>query len=344
MGAINQSASRTLNGASQQDVIVSFRGQMGSFLVLATIICLSFAIRAYPLSHSGINWALDSDSTGYLRLADGIRAGCGFAARWRDGSCGPAELQRTPGYPLFLVSLRNLRLVVMAQAGLGAAVCMLVALFCWFQWGSAAGIIAASIAAFDLSSVISNNIGTEILFTFLVTMAILLLLILIQRAILDIWCIVGLFSVGCFLGATELVRPIGQVLLVIPFFSVVLATKSSLAKRVALLLLMLSIPVAVIAGWSYRNYEQRGCWVFSSIGAVNLYYYRAAGVLARETHRSVDEVKFDFLSSAGRALRGSDLWSQTFDEDPSEMRRHSIHILASHPLDVALMTFKAFAR
>jgi hypothetical protein len=320
----------------------SVHERAASLFILATIACLSFALRIYPLSHPD-TWTRDPDSIGYISLADGFKTGCGFAPLWQNGKCGPAELERTPGYPLFLAISPDLRAVVTVQAVLGAGVCFLVAFFAWNRWGLAAGVIAESLVAFDLSSIIINGIGTEILFTSIITSAILLQLVIVSRTAVDVWFIAGILGVGCLLGIAELVRPIGQVLCLIAPLPI-LFTTVSLPKKIVMSLLALSFPVAVIVGWSYRNYQLRGIWTFSSIGAVNLYYYRAAGVLAHETGQSVDQVQVNLLRSAGRDSKASDLWSKTFDEDPAEMESRGIHIVLSHPLEYAFITFKAFAR
>jgi hypothetical protein len=320
----------------------SVHWRTASLFILVTIACLSFAIRIYPLSHPG-TWTRDPDSIGYMRLADGFKTGCGFAPRWQNGKCGPAELERTPGYPLFLAISPDLRIVVIIQAVLGAAVCLLVAFFARSRWGLVAAVIAESIVAFDLSSIIINNIGTEILFTSIITSAILLQLVLVSRTAVDVWFIAGIVGVGCLLGIAELVRPIGQILCLIAPLPV-LFTTISLPKKIVLSLLALSFPLVVITGWSYRNYQQRGIWTFSSIGAVDLYYYRAAGVIAHATGQSVTQVQTALLRSAGRETKDPDLWSKTFDEDPAEMKSRGIHIVLSHPLQYAFMTFRAFAR
>src|SRR5260370_30954973 len=191
--------------------ITSVNEWTASLFILATIACLSFVVRTYPLSHlDTLN--SDPDSIEYMRLADGLQTGCGFAPRWQNGKCGPAELERTPGYPLFLAISPDLRAVIIIQAVLGAAVCLLVAFFARSRWGLVAAVIAESIVAFDLSSIIINNIGTEILFTSIITSAILLQLVLVSRTAVDVWFIAGIVGVGCLLGIAELVRPIGQVL------------------------------------------------------------------------------------------------------------------------------------
>lgn len=184
--------------------------------LLMAIACLSFAFRLYPLARPGTVWALSNpDSIGYMRLAEGLRTGCGFAPRWQDGTCGPAEVERTPGYPLFLASFPDLQVVLAIQAILGTGGCLLVGLFAWRHWGLTAGIIAESLVGLDLASICSNNIGTETLFTWIIILAIVLELTAVGRAVLDVWSIAAVLSAACLVGISALVRPIGQVLLLI---------------------------------------------------------------------------------------------------------------------------------
>ena len=69
------------------------------------IALIAIGIRLAPLLRSDLSFAFrPDDSFEYLQLADGMRHGCGFA-RLINGSCQPAEILRTPGYPLFLAAL-----------------------------------------------------------------------------------------------------------------------------------------------------------------------------------------------------------------------------------------------
>src|SRR5260370_41712858 len=122
--------------------ISSVHKRTTSLLILVTIACLSFAIRIYPLSHPG-TWTRDPDSIGYMRLADGFQTGCGFAPRWQNGKCGPAELERTPAYPLFLAISPDFRTVVIIQPVLGPAVCLLAAFFSRSRFSLAAAVVPA---------------------------------------------------------------------------------------------------------------------------------------------------------------------------------------------------------
>ena len=312
------------------------------FIIFAV---LSFAIRLYPLSRPGAAWAIVPDSIGYNSLAKGIKAGCGFAPLWRDNRCGPPELERTPGYPFFLVILSTPRAALIVQAILGAVTAVLVGLFAWWQWGLTAGLIAEFIAGFEVTSFIAGSvIQSDTLFAAIVIFAILLELVIICRKSVDVRTIVGLIGVGLLFAIAALVRPIGQVLLLVPGFGAVGPNRVSLSKRIMLCLLGVAIPLSTILGWSYRNYRQRGAWTFSSISAVNLYYFSAAEVLARETGQPSAQIKTAFLSATGRNSNAVDLWSETFDEDPGEMTARAMKVLRRHPLIVAYMTFSSFAR
>jgi hypothetical protein len=313
-----------------------------AFLVIA---CLAFVFRIYPLARNDMVWALNNpDSIGYIRLADGLRAGCGFAPLWQNGTCGPAEIERTPGYPLFVSVLPNLRRVLALQAVLGAGTCLLVGLFALRYWGLTAGIIAESLTGFDLASIGTNNIGTETLFTWLIIVAILLQLTIVGRTVIDLWSIAGVLITALLVGVAALVRPIGQVLLIIVVLGIVPLRMPSLQKKLILSTLALLLSVAVIVGWSYRNYLRTGIWTFSTIGAINLNYWLAAGVLAHESNKTTDEVRSDLLRSVGRESGAPDLWSMTFDENPREMRSRGLQVVLSHPLVTVLLVTEGFLR
>ena len=319
------------------------RERASGLFVLFLIAAVTCLIRLSPVLRHGVAWAMDQDSVGYIALAKGLRAGCGFAAQWSNGRCGPAELERTPGYPLVLSFLPSMRAAIVVNSVLGAGVCLLIALFVWRHWSLAAAIIAESLLAFDLSTIIvSNQIATEVLFTLLTTTAILLVLTSICRNHFDIRVILGMLGAGLLLALGEFVRPIGQVLIIVGAISALALRDITMGRRAALIVLVLSLPVLSILGWSYRNYKLRGIWTFSSIGAINLYYYRAAALIAHDSGRKFDDVQAELLRSAGRLREGADLWSKTYDEDPADLQIRSRKILFQHPYALALMTLKSF--
>ena len=109
--------------------------------ILGAITVVALIVRLAPLRHSGTSWAMQPDSVKYIALANGLTAGCGFA-QWA-GRCGRAELERTPGYPLFLAASRSLRSSIVAQALLGAGTCLMVGLYAWWRWGMIVGALSS---------------------------------------------------------------------------------------------------------------------------------------------------------------------------------------------------------
>ena len=342
-------------------------------LLLATIAGLSLVIRLCPLlQRPGVAWAMTGDAIGYVRLAEGLASGCGFAPRFGD-SCGPAELLRTPGYPLFLSAMPSLRTALFVQDVLGAGVCLLVGLFAWRQWGLIAGVLAGLLFGFDIPSIFwGNRVMSDTLFTSLITSGMLLQLVAIKKGTLEGWTAAAIVGAGLLLGTAALVRPIAQVLIIEAPIPVLLLHRVSLQKRLALILLTLCLPSMVIVAWSYRNYEQRGVWTFTSDGALELYLYTAGQALAYETARPLAEVQADMLRSLPRIGNSNSLdssgetfpdswsktfrvrpvytgaeeegWSNTFDADPVKMEQRAVRILLDHPWAVAVVTLEAFLK
>lgn len=84
---------------------------------------MGLLLRLAPLLRHDV--VVNPDSGRYIELEQGLRHGCGFA-RWTNGACGAAvETFRTPGYPLFLAAMPNLRTAVAIQGIAGAGVA------CW---------------------------------------------------------------------------------------------------------------------------------------------------------------------------------------------------------------------
>ncbi len=297
----------------------------------------------------------------YVLLASGLVNGCGFAPRFGT-RCGPPELERTPGYPLFLAGIQNRTATRIVQDVLGGLICIAVAIFAWRQWGFLAGIIAELLIGFDIASILSGNtILSDTLFAALVTSA--LLLSSLPAGTLNLKRAVAILCAAILIGLAMLVRPIGQILIVVPpvalLFFRASPTRKSLLIAASLILSGMSIFL-----WSYRNYRKSGNWIFSSVSAVNLYAYRAAGVIAYEEHRPFDQVRSDFLRSLSHAsnftisnndaeVRGAQrkhseptwsTWGMTFDANPVEMRNRGLKILLAHPWAASIVTLKGLLR
>jgi hypothetical protein len=336
-----------------------------SVLILAATAGFLLVVRLCPLlQRPGVNWAMRNDSIAYIRLATGLAAGCGFAPRFGE-SCGPAELFRTPGYPVFLAAMPNLRIALVVQNVLGAGVCFLIGLFAWRRWGLFAGALAELLLGFDIPSIVNSNVVmSDTLFTSVITVAILIQLVAICEGTLEGWTVVAILGAGLLLGIAALVRPIGQVLIIeapIPF---IFFHRVSSRKRVVLMLLALCLSSVTLIGWSYRNYERRGIWTFCTLPAIGIYTYQSAWVLAYDTGRSFEEVQAELIRTMPRignsksretlsdrfdadpayANQSEDLWSNTYDADPKEMEKRGARIVLEHPWMLAAADFKGLLR
>jgi 4-amino-4-deoxy-L-arabinose transferase-like glycosyltransferase len=244
-----------------------------------------------PLKDS--SFAIAPDTMSYVRPG---------AAFWRTGSYlsvpsrfpGP-EMDRTPVYPLFVGLFAagdtlNVWPVVLVQAMLRA---MLVILILTLQVPGRLGkvdwrIVAAALIALDLpSALLSLQVLTETFSSFFLVLTLWLYLWWRRSRKLP-W----LLGAGIIAGVAMLTRPIN-----VFFLPLLLALAASDVRRLpryergAALATLLAAAVLFPAAWVLRNYMWSGKMIFSLTGSKNLMYYRAAGIIAEQEGRSLDEVQ-----------------------------------------------------
>jgi hypothetical protein len=310
---------------------------------LAAVVALAFVLRAIWLVRPGFDWAVGADSHLYLALARGIRAGCGFAPYI--GRCGPAELMRTPGYPVFLVPfLAHLRLAIAIQAALGAWVCFIVADFAGRRVGPVAGILAAVIVAVDIPTILnSKELITEALFQAVLTPAIFA-------------AIEGSpFVAGAALGIAAMIRPVAAVL--VPLVAMPFVAKRSWCGAVV----VLSAAILIIGAWAIRNDRVADVFTLTVEGPMNLYLYTAPAVIARHDRVPLENVQLSFAHDAAalvpsRPSRGDAEFDQLYGSDPivaalendpalsNFMLSRSLAVILAHPIDFAIITLEGFIR
>ena len=97
----------------------------------------------------------------------------------------------------------------------------------------------------------------------------------------------------------------------------------------------------MILGWSWRNYTLKGYFGISTVSSLNLYLYRAGGVVALENGQSLAQVQDTMINDIGAAklrLYENDVTPQL----AAEMNRRALGILASHPWKTAVVTVQGF--
>jgi len=200
------------------------------------------------------------------------------------------EIERTPGYPLFLAlfSLTGPATAALAQVLLSAFTVLLV----WRLARAAfaderVALPAAWLFAFEPVSVIySMRLLPETLFLALFLLSLERLAVFLRDR--NLW---ALAQAGLWLAAATFVRPVSYYLpvaLAMGLF-MVLARVSGLRWKAPAVLLLSVLPW--LAVWQLRNRIETGFSGFSSIVARNLYFYQAAEVEARVQHRSFIEVQ-----------------------------------------------------
>ncbi len=294
---------------------------------------IAFVLRAMWLARSGSDWTLSPDSILYVALARGLAHGCGFAQY--DGSCGAPEVLRTPGYPVFLIPfLADFRWAIVAQAIVGAIVCLLVAGFTTRRYGRLAGIVAAALVAVDVPMMlVGKELMAEPLFQMVATAAVLASLE--GRGILS----------GATVALSALVRPVGLVL--VPVVVVAAWIRGDWRAAAA----ALGISILIIGGWAARNYRETGNLTLSVEGGYNLYWYTAPAVIARHDRVTLATAEASMQrehdaaitteppGQRAKAESRTGVWGP--DDAPavsSFMFRRAVAIMVKHPIDTAIVT------
>jgi 4-amino-4-deoxy-L-arabinose transferase-like glycosyltransferase len=313
-----------------------------SCLALAIISLMAISVRMLVLLRPGVAFAIFPDSVGYIDLAKGLRHGCGFA-RFVNGRCAPPELLRTPGYPLLLAVISNLRLVIILQALLWGAICFVLGRVVSTLWGKKAGLAAALLIAFDIPSIVTSaQILTDTLFTSLIVAAVLIHLFIIAsniREATSVW--LGLLS-GVIFGVAALVRPIGEIFVVLAPLPFLFATRLRWRRKIALAAAAFALPAIIIFAWMVRNELETGWFGESAIEAQDLYLYRAAGVLWYR-HGSLDVRYFQEIQNRLR----DDLCSKSasYCNSPDgyrEMRNRGIQICSRDLIALVVISLASF--
>lgn len=271
-------------------------------LVLAALVRLAwwFAMASDPARF------FEPDSSGYVSLATSLSSGDGFAAL---GSNTP-EFVRTPGYPGFLAIIQwifgdSARVLALVQALVTSLfVVPLHRIAKTFLDRRAANIVVGLMALHPLILYHSTMLLTEAL-------SLLLVMVVVDRLIrhvrdvdqrLQAWVVTG-----GWLALLAQVRPIAYFLapiVVVAMFWIQFRRQQKAAMSIRRVAALLIVPLIAIGGWQVRNKVEVDSWRFSGIEAVNMYLYRAAGVIGYREGRSWLEVREELRADFGEPRPG----------------------------------------
>ena len=234
------------------------------------------------------------DSTDYLHLAQRLVSGGGYASA---GGIFPADLNRPPGYPVFVAIASgwhhiSLDQVALIQVLLGAAFAGALTFVVGRWLGSRYGLIAGCAMALDWSTVLySPLILADLLFAMLFAIGVALVVSCIaRRRTRD--AILG----GMVLGLAAVVKPVGIVVLLAVGIATLVRPRAN--WRLAACCAAMAL---VVLPWALRNEVRYGIFNVSTIDTVNLYFYTADGVLREPV-----------LFTEVPALSGADLTAPQF--------------------------------
>lgn len=316
----------------------SHESDRGSQRLLFALAGLALLLRLLSLLRPGDAWTVLDDSREYLALVRGMHSGCGFA-RMFDGVCSSPELLRLPGYPFFVAILPNLRAVVALQAAVGAATCLLIGLFTCKRWGLPAGVIAETLLALDIPSIVaSSTIMSDCLFEATLALAVTLQLSAIGGGSGGRRPIVLALLAAAFLAFAVLLRAVAIVLPIFASVPFLLMPRLAPKKRLALCLAAILIPATAIFAWTARNYLRTGRWTFTTEAAYNLYYYNAAGVLWYLHGGSLTQLQDRLAGAIG--ANGPDEFVSP--DQQRQMLARGASVLLRHPVAALAMLVRCF--
>jgi hypothetical protein len=213
-----------------------------------------------------------------------------------EGSAVP-EFLRTPGYPAFLAAVYGATdesdtAVYVVQAVLsGLSVLLTIGLGHRLFGSWAVGLAGGFLVGLDpLQAATQGFVGTEGLATVLVALAAYTGARFARSGLAPRWGV----AYGLSLVAATYVRPTTFYFAAVPAVLLGLSALRDPERRRTVLrgALALLVPcVALLGVWNVRNRAEVGSWRFSAIESVNLYWYRAADVVAHREHVAFDEAR-----------------------------------------------------
>jgi hypothetical protein len=244
-------------------------------LVLAIAIALRvlFAVGAWAVGGESVFYGQDSGT--YVEPARELLSRGAFVRQ------GEPELQRTPGYPVFLmpaVLSGHLTLTVIALQILLSGLTVLATFVLAHRVfdDSRVGVAAAAFYSVEPWSITcAALVETETLFTAIVVWALVLIVTYVRRGRLG-----HLVAGAAMLAVGAYVRPAGYYLAFgIAILLAVVAVAHRAWRRIPQLALALAVAVAIISPWRLRN-RALGYDGFSAAGAAIMYFANGAAVNA----------------------------------------------------------------
>jgi hypothetical protein len=248
-------------------------------------ICLLLFLLALGLrlGYTALVWSGplgNADSAAYEDLAAKIISSQAYQTNESAGPGGfPADLQRPPGYPAYLVAVNyqresglanNRHRTALVQCVTGAAFALLLAIFVSALSSPTIGGLSAGFFAADWVTIVHTPLAiSETLYCVALGAAVLTYGLALSKQRGSLALVAGLL-----LGCAALVKPAAQVLLLAFLIGWIFWRP----RRWAGLLFLVSY-MACVLPWMARNEHKYGVFTLSTVGVANLYFYIGEGAL-----------------------------------------------------------------
>lgn len=306
---------------------------MGVFLLAVSIKLVYISV----ISSSSLT---SLDSAAYQSLAETLLNHHPYGSTSNTVQGGfPADLQRPPGYPLFIylisrgkqISIFQIAVIqVILSSLLAAALCFSISKLINPQ----IGIISGIFYALDWVTIIQSPLlMADTLYTIAITACLIVLLYYFSCRKLYL-ILLG----GVLLGIAALIKPTAQFILVPLLLILMIESRRSFIN---ILLLLITYAVFTVP-WMIRNYQKHEIFTLSSIGTVSLAFYVAEGVLASEKMTLTDTTALD------ERMAKKELYWHSLNVPPAErkkmMEEEAWTIIQSHWIIVIKQSLQGLIR
>jgi hypothetical protein len=162
----------------------------------------------------------------------------------------------------------------------------------------------------------------------------------IARARCDWRALAAIFTAAALLAFTMLVRPIGLLLPLLAPLPFAFLSGMSRRRVVVAALLAFAIPALAGVGWAARNHARTGVWTLSTDAAIDLYYFKAGGVIWYRGHQDFPAVMDDLARRLGLPD------ARDYPDAPAALEPRliadSARILLHDPVGALAMTLRSF--
>ena len=223
--------------------------------------------------------SINQDSHEYIHLAKNIADLKGYSQNCIYSRY--LSLLRTPGYPLFYALFEYTGTapvsILWSQVVVGACIPVLTALLAFMIIKKyTASIITGFLSSISTTSVfLTGEIMVDLLFAFFFIVGFVLLYFGIAQ-----FKKIPILAAGLVFGLSSLIKPSTMIW---PFYSIIVYYFLSKASKVNIkyniLIFFVTLQIAIIGGWSLRNYNTGGVFALSTIGIQTLRHYLSVEVI-----------------------------------------------------------------